>query len=135
MLKPLPRLRYTAVVSKSHPSVSRTREIESILRIENGETAILGGLMEDRIDYKTGRIPLISAIPLLGELFTNHDNAIQKTELVIFLRPVVVREPGLVAATAPLRDRLPDDSFFTDQPRPGGRNFPAPHPNAGARTP
>lgn len=113
----------------------RTREIESILRIENGETAILGGLMEDRIDYKTGRIPLISAIPLLGELFTNHDNAIQKTELVIFLRPVVVREPGLVAATAPLRDRLPDDSFFTDQPRPGGRNFPVPHPNAGTRTP
>jgi general secretion pathway protein D len=32
----------------------RTREIESILRIGNGETAILGGLMEDRIDFKTG---------------------------------------------------------------------------------
>jgi general secretion pathway protein D len=113
----------------------RTREIESILRIENGETAILGGLMEDRIDYKTGRIPLISAIPLLGELFTNRDNAIQKTELVIFLRPVVVREPRLVAATAHLRERLPDDGFFNDQPRPGKRNFPAPLPDIEASAP
>jgi general secretion pathway protein D len=113
----------------------RTREIESILRIENGETAILGGLMEDRIDYKTGRIPLIGTIPLFGELFTNRDNAIQKTELVIFLRPVVVREPGLVAATAHLRERLPDAGFFNDQPRPGRRNFPAPLPDIEASAP
>jgi general secretion pathway protein D len=56
----------------------RTREIESILRVGNGETAILGGLMEDRIDYKTGRVPLIGALPILGEAFTNRDNAVQK---------------------------------------------------------
>jgi len=104
----------------------RTREIESILRLGNGETAILGGLMEDRIDYKTGRVPLIGAIPLLGELFTNRDNAIQKTELVIFLRPIVVREPGSVANTPHLRQLLPAGNFLTDTPRPGSRNFPPP---------
>ena len=104
----------------------RTREIESILRVGSGETAILGGLMEDRIDYKTGRVPLIGALPLLGEVFTSRDNAVQKTELVIFLRPVVVREPNLVANTPHLREHLPQADFFTDKPVPGSRNFPPP---------
>ena len=99
--------------------------------------------MEDRIDYKTGRVPLIGAIPLLGEVFTNRDNAILKTELVIFLRPVVVREPNLVTRTAHLREQLPGAGFFTETPRPGSRNFPAPAqalpadtiPSPGAGTP
>lgn len=103
----------------------RTREIESVLRIENGETAVLGGLMEDRIDYKTGRVPLIGQLPLLGELFTNRDNGIQKTELVIFLRPVVVTDTRLVGALTPLRDRLPDAGFFSTAPSPGTPNFPS----------
>ena len=80
----------------------RTREIESILRVGNGETAIL------------------------GEAFTNRDNAVQKTELVIFLRPVVVHEPNLVANTPHLREHLPKADFFTDKPVPGSRNFPPP---------
>jgi len=57
---------------------------------------------------------------------SNRDNAIQLAVLVIFLRPVVVREPGLVAATSHLRERLPDEGFFNNKPRPGIRNFPAP---------
>lgn len=104
----------------------RTREIESILRVANGETAILGGLMEDRIDYKTGKVPVVGSIPLLGELFTNRDNGIQKTELVIFLRPVVMRGPSFVADTAHLRRLLPGENFFREAPRPGERNFPTP---------
>ncbi|MBS0372030.1 MAG: type II and III secretion system protein [Proteobacteria bacterium] len=103
----------------------RTREIESVLRVANGETAILGGLMEDRIDYKTGRVPLIGNVPLLGELFTNRDNGIQKTELVIFLRPVVMRGPDVVATTGHLRRLLPDENFLRESPRPGERNFPS----------
>ena len=103
----------------------RTREIESVLRVANGETAILGGLMEDRIDYKTGRVPLVGHIPLLGELFTNRDNGIQKTELVIFLRPIVARGPDVVADTAHLRRLLPGENFLQESPRPGQRNFPA----------
>ncbi len=104
----------------------RTREIESILRIENGETAILGGLMEDRIDYRTGRVPLIGSLPLLGEVFTGRDNGIQKTELVIFLRPVVVREARLVARTPHLRELLPGEDFFRTPTPPGQRNFMKP---------
>ena len=104
----------------------RTREIESVLRIENGETAILGGLMEDRIDYKTGRVPVLGQIPLLGELFTNRDNDAQKTELVIFLRPVVIADARLAGIPATLRESLPGSGFFSRDPVPGTSNFPAP---------
>ena len=98
----------------------RTREIESVLRLRSGQTAVLGGLMEDRIDYTTGRIPLIGAIPVIGEAFTDRDNAIQKTELVIFLRPVVI-EDGFMSPE--LAERLPDEAFFSADPVPGARNF------------
>jgi general secretion pathway protein D len=111
----------------------RTREIESILRIANGETAILGGLMEDRIDYKTGRVPLAGSIPLLGELFTNRDNGIQKTELVIFLRPIVLHGSTALADTTHLRRLLPGEGFFRESPRPGERNFPAAPANTPAQ--
>jgi general secretion pathway protein D len=73
----------------------RTREIESVLRLVDGEIAVLGGLMEDKIDYDTGRIPLIGALPVLGELFTRRENSVRRTELVIFLRPRLIRQPGL----------------------------------------
>jgi general secretion pathway protein D len=73
----------------------RTREIESVLRLADGEIAVLGGLMEDKIDYDTGRIPLIGAVPVLGELFTRRENSIRRTELVIFLRPRLIQHPGL----------------------------------------
>lgn len=90
----------------------RTREIESVMRVQSGDIAVLGGLMEDRIDFNTGRVPLLGEIPVAGELLTRRDQASRKSELVIFLRPVVVREASLNGDFAPLRDRLPAPHFF-----------------------
>jgi MSHA type pilus biogenesis protein MshL len=93
----------------------RTREIESVLRVNSGDTAVLGGLMEDSIDYNTGRVPLVGAIPLLGEIFTNRANSAQKTELVIFLRPIVVKNASLAGDYSSYRSNLPDKDFFTSE--------------------
>lgn len=90
----------------------RTREIESVMRINSGQTAVLGGLMEDRADYRTTRPPLIGEIPLAGELFNNRNNQAQKTELVIFLRPLVVNAPSLTGDYAHLANKLPRPDFF-----------------------
>ena len=109
----------------------RTREIESMLRLRSGQIAVLGGLMEDKIDYKTGRIPGVGAVPLFGELFTKRDNAVEKTELVIFLRPVVSNDGYM---SADMARRLPDDTFFS-QPVPGRRNFDAEYPALGTPAP
>ncbi|MDR0672182.1 MAG: type II and III secretion system protein [Zoogloeaceae bacterium] len=110
-----------ANVANEIPQI-RTREIESVLRLSSGEIAVLGGLMEDRADYKTGRIPLLGQIPLLGELLSSRNDATRKSELVIFLRPVVIREPGLNGDFARLKSWLPDDGFFS-APTPEGMDW------------
>ncbi len=90
----------------------RTREIESVMRIASGNTAVLGGLMEDKIDYQNQRVPLVGQIPLLGEVANNRDNLARKTELVVFLRPVVIKDASLDGDYAGLRSYLPGDNFF-----------------------
>lgn len=94
----------------------RTREIESIMRLGNGDIAVLGGLMEDGIDYKTGRLPILGQVPLAGELVTSRSNSARKSELIIFLRPVVIKEAALSGDYAGLRDLLPGSRFFKVPP-------------------
>jgi general secretion pathway protein D len=91
----------------------RTREMESVMRVSSGDVAVLGGLMEDRIDYKTNRVPVVGHIPLFGELFTNRANTAQKTELVVFLRPIVLKDANIQGDFAGFRDSLPNKDFFS----------------------
>ncbi len=107
---PNPNLK-AASISNLVP-VIRTREIESIMRIPSGSIAILGGLMEDRIDYQNQRVPLAGQVPIVGEVFNNRNNASQKTELVIFLRPIVIKDASLDGDYAAMRDFLPGGAFF-----------------------
>lgn len=93
--------------------VIRTREIESVMRVGSGNIAILGGLMEDKIDYQTQRVPLVGQIPLIGEVVNNRNNQARKTELVIFLRPVVIKDASLDGDYASMRRFLPSEKFFS----------------------
>ena len=82
------------------------------MRVSSGDIAVLGGLMEDKISYDTGRIPLVGQIPLAGEIATRRENTAKKSELVIFLRPVVIKDASLDGDFAALRDHLPGQNFF-----------------------
>jgi len=73
----------------------RTREMESMLQINSGNTAILGGLMQDDVKSNTDKIPGLSNIPVLGKVFTGRSDSNVKTELVIFLRPTVIGNASL----------------------------------------
>jgi general secretion pathway protein D len=68
----------------------QTREMESIMRVRNGDIAVLGGLMQDERQGDTSQIPGLGNIPGLGELFKSRNDTNSKTELVIFLRPVIL---------------------------------------------
>jgi general secretion pathway protein D len=73
----------------------QVREMESLLRMNNNQIAVLGGLMQDEARDRTNAIPGVSRLPLLGKAFETKTKEYGKTELVIFLRPVVIRNPSL----------------------------------------
>ncbi|MDR1996293.1 secretin N-terminal domain-containing protein [Azonexus sp.] len=109
---PNPSLLNSTPPIRNKVPIIRTKEIESIMRVASGNIAVLGGLMEDKIDYQNQRVPVVGQIPLVGELFNNRNNQAQKTELVILLRPVVIRDPSIDGDFAGLRAHVPGDDFF-----------------------
>ncbi len=92
--------------------VIRTREMESILRIDSGNIAVMGGLMEDKLDNSDQGLPSISRIPVFGNLFQQRNDTRSKTELVIFLRPVIIKDASLQGDYSEYRNQLPGPDFF-----------------------
>jgi general secretion pathway protein D len=80
---------------KSEIPQVQVREMESVLQLVSGQTAILGGLMQDNVQRNTDQIPGLGNIPRVGEAFQYRNDNVQKTELVIFIRPVVVTNPSI----------------------------------------
>jgi len=93
----------------------RTREIESLMRIASGDIAVLGGLMEDNQDNSTGRVPGLGSIPFIGELLNKRANSSKKTELVIFLRPTVIKDASINGDFSAFKDSLPGKNFFVPE--------------------
>jgi len=73
----------------------QVREMESVLQIRSGNTAVLGGLMQDEVRKNADKVPGLSDIPGVGKVFTGKNDANRKTELVIFLRPTVIKDASL----------------------------------------
>lgn len=113
---PNPALKIAGVTSPV--PVIRTREMESVLRVQNGSIAVMGGLMEDTVQNKDSAVPGIGQIPILGELFTQRNDIAVKSELVIFIRPTVIRDPSVAGDYSELRGFMPKGDFFTNVPDP-----------------
>lgn len=90
----------------------RTREMESVMRVEDGSIAVMGGLMEDIRDNDDRTVPLFGRIPLIGALFTQRNDTFSKSELVVFIRPIVIREATLAGDYKSFKDQLPGSTFF-----------------------
>jgi len=71
------------------------REMESVLQLVSGQTAVLGGLITDEVDRNTAQVPGLGSIPRVGELFQYRNDNVVKTELVVFIRPILVKNPSL----------------------------------------
>ena len=93
VLDPNPALAEAGTTSEI--PVIRIRELESVMMVNSGQIAVLGGLMQDANQSVDSGIPLLSDIPYLGEPFTYKSRDYQKSELVVFLRPTVMRQPSL----------------------------------------
>ncbi len=113
---PNPELAKVGVISRI-PQL-QTREMESVLKIGNNQIAVMGGLMQDEINNLTDGIPLLDRIPVAGNAFRNRNDTKTKTELVIFLRPVVIKDASIDGDFAAFRSSLPTPDFL--RPEIGG---------------
>ncbi len=93
---PSPALAGQSEVRNLIPEI-QVREMESLLRVNSGEVAIIGGLMQNRVDNRNTGLPGLSRIPLLGKVFAQDVKQLEKTELLVFLRPTVMRSSGVVS--------------------------------------
>jgi len=100
----------------SNIPVIRTREMESMLRIQDGNIAVMGGLMEDSLQNTNDTVPGLAKIPAIGQVFQNKDDQNTKRELVVFLRPVIIRDPSINGDFSQFRSSLPDQNFFRNKP-------------------
>ncbi|MDP2135894.1 MAG: pilus (MSHA type) biogenesis protein MshL [Sulfuritalea sp.] len=96
----------------------KTREMESMLRLTDGEIAVMGGLMSDELSQNTNAVPGLSKLPGVGTLFTSRSDGVTRKELVIFLKPTVIRDPSIDGDYRSFRSHLPDRDFFANNPGP-----------------
>jgi MSHA type pilus biogenesis protein MshL len=103
--------------------VFETREMDSVLRIQSGQTVVLGGLMQDSVENTEDTIPLINRIPLIGWLLAQEKKVNRKTELVIFLRATAIRDASIDGDYAGFRSSLPGEDFLR-KPNPARPSDP-----------
>ncbi|MBA3253857.1 MAG: SPOR domain-containing protein, partial [Burkholderiaceae bacterium] len=112
--------------------ITNKRSFESSVLVEDGNIVVLGGLIEDRTDNSKSQVPLLGDIPVVGGLFRYENRGRRKTNLLVFLRPYVVRDESTSNALALDRydyirgqvnsGTLPDNLIFRDLQ---GRQLPA----------
>ncbi|MBC8019287.1 MAG: type II secretion system protein [Verrucomicrobia bacterium] len=88
-----------------------TRNLDTVLSLKDGETSIIGGLIQNTQNNTKQKIYLLSDIPLIGPLLTNHDSTKDKTELILAITPRLVR-----SVTVPQNSLMSFSSGKEDDP-------------------
>jgi general secretion pathway protein D len=96
------RAQFNALGVETSPAIPnlvpqiQVREMESVLQAGSGQTIILGGLMQDDVRRDRDAVPGLGRLPSpASDVFSFRDEAVSKTELVIFLKPTVISNPSL----------------------------------------
>lgn len=71
-----------------------TRSIETNVVLNNGDTAVIGGLMKDEESEVVKKVPLLGDLPILGWFFKSKDSSKRKVNMLVFLSPKIIRNPG-----------------------------------------
>lgn len=105
--------------SNAGPSTDK-RSIESTVVVDDGAILVLGGLIEDKFTERKSKVPLLGDIPYLGQLFRSESRTKTRTNLMVFLRPIVMRDADSV-------NKLSLDRYDLIRARQQGAQ-PTPHP-------
>ncbi len=102
----------------SNIPVIQTREMESLIKVNSGQIAVMGGLIQDRVNDLEDSVPGASRLAGYGGFFGNKNLINTKTELVVFMRPIIIRDASIDGDYRGYRSFLPDDKFMA-APNPG----------------
>jgi len=108
------------------PTTTKRSAKTSVL-VKNGDTVVLGGMMQETFTNTVSQIPILGDIPLLGRLFRFKSVSRKKTNLLIMLTPHIIREPGEMLQRSQDQQRKMTESFDL-QKREVERTFPDPKP-------
>ncbi|HLX02663.1 MAG TPA: type II secretion system protein GspD, partial [Trinickia sp.] len=86
-----------ATTNPTGPTFNK-RSIQSTILADNGEVLVLGGLMQDNYQVSNSKVPLLGDIPWIGQLFRSETKQRQKTNLMVFLRPVIINDNATAQA-------------------------------------
>lgn len=81
---------------KGDPIFSK-REIKTTVMAEDGATVVLGGLIDEDVQESESKVPLLGDIPLLGELFKSTSSSKRKRNLMVFIKPTIMRDGGVMS--------------------------------------
>ena len=93
-------------LSNSAGPITNKRSMSSTVLVDDGAIVVLGGLMDDRYDSGEDRVPLLGDAPIIGGLFRYENRKRAKTNLMVFLRPQIIRDAADARGTT---DRLYED--------------------------
>jgi MSHA biogenesis protein MshL len=102
----------------SNIPVIETREMESLIKVNSGQIAVMGGMIQDSVNNLQDSVPGASRLAGYGGFFGNKNQTNGKTELVVFMRPIVIRDASIDGDFRGYRTYLPDDKFMS-APNPG----------------
>lgn len=83
--------------------ITNERQIETRVTVADGETVVLGGLIRDNVVQSETRVPLLGSIPILGHLFRSQSSSLQKTNLLVFIRPTILRDDETLRGATALK--------------------------------
>ncbi|CFQ52937.1 general secretion pathway protein D [Yersinia aleksiciae] len=88
------------------------RAINNAVLVKSGETVVVGGLLDEKLSKSVNKIPLLGDIPLIGGLFRQSKEKVDKSNLILFIRPTILRETSdYSVVTTEKRDEYKDRSY------------------------
>jgi len=123
--------------STSGPTINK-RSVQSLVLADDGQIIVLGGLMQDEYDNGNSKVPFLGNLPVIGSLFRTENKDRNKTDLMVFLRPVILRDNQTTSDISMNRYdaiRAETNSYVSDNRNVRDLNFPGVPPAVGPDAP
>lgn len=93
----------TQAVAGSSDLITNRRSIEAVVQVDDGQVVVLGGLITENVVDTVNKVPFLGDIPLVGVLFRSKEKKVEKRNLMVFLKPRIIRSANELASYSKIR--------------------------------